>query len=389
MELTSYDAVCALEEMLLTRRFLPYAVETPSEQLSWDDQRERANFIFFADSHADFFCKEESTDNVRRTIDYANRSPIPFDALINAGDVLTPFGVRTKEHSFERAKRFFDLARESKSPLIFAKGNHDLNDWDNLPENVFTDRDWGTLFLDYAEETYGIHRQQKASGDKSTWHYYDVEKKKIRIIAIDIQDTDKTVVGEDGRVFYHGGCSWYISNEQINWLASCALNFDDKEEKDWGVIFVLHHHHYPKDAPFADIGAKLLDLCVAFRNQSTYEDHSRFENSFFDWDLSADFTRYQKEEKKPHIICWLVGHEHMDGYENEKGIHIFLTLNGSATSFGGDARVARIPGTATQNSFDILNIDTTHRRIRLFRYGAAKTCYGEGGDRFLPDGLPY
>ena len=80
---------------------------------------------------------------------------------------------------------------------------------------------------------------------------------------------------------------------------------------------------------------------------------------------------------------------HSDIYEVRHGINLIWTLNGSATSVCGDARVVRIPGTSTQNSFDIVNIDTRERRIRIFKYGAGKNCYGIGGDRFLPDGLPY
>lgn len=80
---------------------------------------------------------------------------------------------------------------------------------------------------------------------------------------------------------------------------------------------------------------------------------------------------------------------HEDIYEVHKGINMIYTLNNSASIISGDPRVVRIPGTATQNCFDIVNVDTLHRKIRIFRYGAGVTCFGEGGDRFLPDGLSY
>lgn len=135
---------------------------------------------------------------------------------------------------------------------------------------------------------------------------------------------------------------------------------------------------------------ELIHICAAFNAQAVYK--KKFvceENSFFDWDVSADFTRYSQYDGKPHIICCLIGHDHVDRHKVIDGINLIWTANGSATTDYSDARVARVLGTATQNCFDILNIDTQKRKIRMFRYGAGTNCYGVGGDRFLPDGLDY
>ena len=80
---------------------------------------------------------------------------------------------------------------------------------------------------------------------------------------------------------------------------------------------------------------------------------------------------------------------HEDKTEVHEGINFIWIVNGSCTDVASDARIVRIPGTAVQNCFDILNIDTRKRKIRMFRYGAGVNCYGVGGDRFLPDGLDY
>lgn len=384
----NYDTVCANEEIEFYRRFIPFSSGSPKPTLTCDDQYKRANIVFFSDSHIDFFEKEECIDNVKRTVDFINDAPVTYDAVIHAGDVITPFGKHPKEKSLESARAFFDIAENSKAPFIFSKGNHDLNDWFNVTENVFSDSDWGKLFFDFAEEKYGIVRQKKKSGDKSTWHYYDIEDKKIRIVSIDSQDTDKRTLDEKGEVKFHGGVSWYVSNEQMNWVANSALNFDEKEEKDWGVIFVMHQFVDCTNDHECDI-LKLLRLCRAFNEGGTYDEVYKNEKyPFFNLDVHADFTRY-KEEKKPHMICWLLGHNHQDKNTVCEGINLIWTLNNSATTVCSDARVARIKGTSTQNAFDVLNIDTRHRKIRVFRYGAGKNCYGVGGDRFSDTGLDY
>ncbi len=389
----SYERICEMETADFYRRFLPYSVGTPAAEPTYisqySDQYQRVNLVCFSDSHIVNTPKSKSVDNVKRTIRFANESPIEFDAVIHAGDIITPTGVTPNKVAYHNAKKFFDLAKKSKSPFIFAKGNHDLNDWNNIPENVLTDKDWGNLFLNYAEETYGVKRQTRKNGEKSTWHYFDIKKKKIRVIALDMMDTDKTVANEKGRCKYYGGKSWYISNEQMNWVVNEALNFDDKKDKDWGVVLTMHM--YPKNIEFhANAADVLLDICAAFNQQGTYSySYQHEENSFFDMEINADFTRYAKEAKKPVMICWLLGHDHERKNFVRKGINIIYIIHGCGSVISSDPRVARISGTCTQIAFDVVNIDTRHRKIRVFAYGATTTCYGESGDRFLPEGLSY
>jgi len=386
--MTHYDLICAMEEASLMKRFIPYSVGSPKESLTCDDQYKRANFLFFTDSHVDFTNAAHSLENVKRTISFVNSSPVEFDAVVHTGDIITPW-MGKKEESIKKAMRFFDAVKECSVPFVYSKGNHDTNDWHNYPSEVFTDTDWGNMFLDYAEEKYGIVRQTKQSGEKSSWHYLDLEDRKIRIISVDAQDTDKTSVDDEGFVKYFGGNSFYISQEQIEWIIDVALNFDTKEEKDWGVI--LAFHQLPGDKPeYQNAVTELIHICAALNAQTIYK--KKFiceENSFFDWDVTADFTRYSEFESKPHIICCLLGHDHVDRHKIIDGINLIWTANGSASTDYSDARVARVIGTSTQNCFDILSIDTMHRKIRMFRYGAGVNCYGMGGDRFLPDGLTY
>lgn len=389
----AYEKICEMTTADFYRRFLPYCVGSPDTeptyQLHCGDQYQRVNLVCFADSHIAGTQGAACLDNVEKTIRFANKAPIPFDAVIHAGDIITPHGLVEKKTALAHAKQFFTCAKKCKLPFIFVKGNHDLNDWGNLPENAFTDKDWSDLFLDFAQQQYQIKRQSKANGEQSTWHYYDIHEKKIRIVAVDILDIDHSVVNEQGRCKHHGGNSWYISNEQMQWIVDEAFNLDDKQEKDWGIVLTLHM--YPKDSAFhANAADVLLEICAALNNQQAYvHKYKHEENSFFDLDIRADFTRYAKEEKKPVVICWLLGHDHERKYRIRKGIPIIYIIHGACTSISSDPRVARIPGTCTQNAFDVVNIDTKHRKIRVFAYGATTTCYGESGDRFLPDGLSY
>lgn len=391
--MTDRDRIAQLEIDLLNRDFLPYSIGTPSPEMIEAEPYKRANLLFFTDSHIDFVNPEDCMENLRRTVDYINTAPVRFDAVVHGGDIITPFGRKPKEEAYARAERFFNEARRSTVPFIFTKGNHDMNDWDNLPENVLDDRDFGKLFLDEAEEHFGLHRQLRKSGVKSVWHYYDIPAQKIRIAAIDTQDVDKTRTDEAGNVLYHGGKAWGLSQEQMDWVIGEVLNFDDKEERDWGVIFVMHmgtQYDTFLPIPYENSIQKLICLCAAFNQQGQYQsDYDSPEDESFTLHISADFSRYASGEKRPHMICWLLGHNHVDKCEIKQGIPMIFTANASCTECSSDERLVRIPGTSTQNCFDIVNIDTKVRRIRMFRCGAGVNCYGIGGHRFLPDGLPY
>ncbi len=384
-----YEKICEFEKYKTEKRFIFHTIGTPEFENSENDQYKRANFIFFTDSHVDLYNIEESLDNVKRTIDIANNSSVKFDAVMYGGDFITPYNILDKDIATDRCRPFFDRVKKCEIPFIFAKGNHDTNDWDNFTHNAFNDDDWSKMYLDFAEKKYGLVRQKKRSGAMSTWHYYDVCDKKIRIISIDVMDTDKTIENEEGRVKYHSCKLRHISEEQFDWIVNDALNFDDKEEKDWGVIFVMHQ--LIEDAEeYGRATDKLIDLCAAMNKAKKYEfDFVCKEDPVFNFKISADFTKYASLEKRPHTICWLLGHNHEDMYANVNGINIINTLNGSCGQRFSDAKVVRIPGTSTQNAFDFVSIDTLHRKIRMVRYGAGVNCYGKGGDRFLPDGLSY
>lgn len=389
----SYDKTAAFEEFMLERAFIPYSVGTMSDKLTSNDQYRRANILFFTDSHIDLINPDECLENVKRTIDYVNNSKVPFDAVLHAGDIITPFNVTQKRDAYERAEKFFEIAKECRVPFIFSKGNHDINDWKNYPCNVLTDADFGSLFLDYAEKKYGIKRQTKSDGVKSSWHYRDIEEHKIRIISADTLDVDKLTTDADGKVLYYSASAWGVSDEQLNWIAHTALDFDDKAEKDWGVIIVTHmapSYGCKTEPAYENSISKLFELTAAFNNAGKYDHEYRFPaNGSFDISLHADYTKYASLSKRPHIITWLLGHEHCDKYEKVHGINLITTANASCTDNCSDARVARIPGTFSQNCFDIINIDCRKRRIRAFRYGAGQNCYGSGGHRFLPDGIEY
>lgn len=387
------------EKNKVESEFIPLTIGAPAN-ITFGRSHDRFNLLFFADSHIDRPLSDPapSLDNVKQAIAFSNNFPVTLDAVVHAGDVVTDSGVILQSAFIGYLGTFFNVAKLSNLPLLFSIGNHDTNDWGNIPANVMTDTAWGTAWLDFAETQYGIIRQTKANTHKSTWHYKDFPDKKIRIVSVDVQDTDKSVTDSNGKVYYNGQTSWYISQAQMSWIIGTALNFDDKEEQDWGVIFVLHqvkgvngtYYATSRTPAYESAIEKLVHVCKAFNTQTSYSDSYTFAtDNFYNLNIAADFTRYATLTNKPYIICWLTGHEHFDRYDTVEGINMIWTLSSTLETGSADSRVARVPGTVTQNSFDMISVDTTERKIRVVRYGAGKNCFGAAPYDFMPNGLSF
>lgn len=376
------------------KRWLPYSVGTTNyvPESNYGVMYTRLSLLVMADPHLDLFYKDKSLQNVQDAYDFAQMSTAYIDdqgrdlsikAVLNCGDVL--YNQLSVEASEVTLNKMFNIAKNCTVPTLFTKGNHD--------NYALDDDDWGNVWFNYAESEYGIVRQTKSNGKKSTWYYYDIDAYKVRIVVADAEDIDREAVDQYGRMIYNGQNAWAISDEQLNWFASTALNFDDKAELDWGVIVLIHQgttYSTLLDPPYESSIAKLAKLCQAFNEQSTYSNHYTYsEDSFYDIDIDADFTRYASETNKPHMICWILGHEHVDRYQVIDGINMIWTTNMACMTNASDSTLARVPNTPVENAFDIVTIDTRYRKIRYIRYGAGVNAYGYGGDRFLPDGIDY
>lgn len=399
----------------------PYSVGTIGNSPSYYDRQHKClALVVSSDSHIDYYLSNApfSKKNVGEMVDFVNHSKLELAAIINCGDSVTTSGTSwTKALAKARIAPFFEMGMESNIPFLYTKGNHDCNDMLNLVVNVYDDADWQGIYFGDAETKYGIVRQLKSNGQKSTWYYYDIPNYKVRIVAVDVQDAPKWIgdPADNTMCFYTGSLCFYISNEQMNWIAGTALNFDDKDEKDWGVIIISHQDTVwerdgvkygsnvsPSKYNMVSSIPKFYELLAAFNQQGTYSDSYSFDPdetgssdvatnpfAFFNLSINANFTRYAALDKKPYVIASLLGHEHVAMNKVENGINKIWFLNQMCSDHSSDSRVARVPETDTQNSFDILIVDTENRKIRTIRYGAGDDCYGNKGNRFLPDGLSY
>ena len=395
-DINHYNLVKSLENASVEGRLVQYSRGTLDNVISsgQNNTYDRLNIAFMTDSYMNSGDSKVNRQNVVDAVNFVNSVKVPIAAVLSGGNVSSSSS-SDKNKFISGLKDYFEYGWRAKMPFLFTKGDDDINS-SNSPDKVLSDKDWSGIWFDKAEKEYNIVRNTKSNGEKSGYYYYDLDEWKVRIISVDCYDLDFTKTNESGKILYNCASSFYIGIEQFNWIVDIALNFDEKQEKDWGVIVFMNLYR-PTDRDgtsanpkFPSVYPKFNKMLQAFNTQSVFLEKYEFpENHFYDFLCYGNWQRYADRTDKPYVICVLSGHIFADANYNYDGINHIVTANQFCSDAFSDKRIVRVPYTRTQNLFDILNIDLVQRKIRVFRYGAGENCYGEGGDRFVPDGLSF
>lgn len=199
---SAYAIVRAQENNRVEQLLMDYAQGSEGADLAdkGPDAYERLNIAFMTDSHIDLGpVPKESVRNVKDAIDFCNNSEVPISAIIHGGDLVTQIKSTKQEH-IAHLNEYFNMGWEAKMPLLYTKGNHDINTINVSPSQMLSDKDWSDVWYDRAEKEYGIVRHLLPNGQKSGYYYYDLEKWKVRIISVDCFDLDYTKTNERGDI---------------------------------------------------------------------------------------------------------------------------------------------------------------------------------------------
>lgn len=155
----------------------------------------------------------------------------------------------------------------------------------------------------------------------------------------------------EGKVRYIGLSSYgrFINNdhetcytlEQLEWFKKKALDV----KVGWTIIIFSH---------------TLYHVNCAYEKLSTSPSGAK------------DFIEAIDNYKGDGVICCvLLGHTHRDRIHiGNTGIPYIITASDRYASYQGDINVARIPGTISEQHFEVVVIDKEKREIKLFSIGA-------------------
>lgn len=166
-------------------------------------------------------------------------------------------------------------------------------------------------------------------GDKS-YFYFDDNSSKTRYIGL-----------SSFGLYLNGDCEPCYTREQLDWFKNVALNV----ETGWTIVVFTHSIYYVSCANdklgVGPIGAEaFIDAIDNYQGKGT-------------------------------IACVLIGHTHRDRIHIvNSGIPYIISSCDRYASYNGDINVSRIPGTISEQHFEVVVIDKQKRRIKLFSIGA-------------------
>ncbi|MBQ8588064.1 MAG: metallophosphoesterase [Clostridia bacterium] len=280
-------------------------------------------FSVVADSHLD----NSICDTLTNIAEVDSR--VHFDFMLHLGDFLNgniPKGYTEK--IFREQIELFSGAVEGE--FYPAQGNHD---------GYFDAEGFGTSHVS-TDELW------EASTGRKPYYYVDLPGKNIRLISICSFSYE---YNDEGKF-----CKKYeVDAKQIEWVKNTALDISG----DKTVIFLSH------DVPFK------------YLNTDVLEDEGKLtESRLLDAVLDA------QREKGFNVAAWFVGHFHGDLICKVKGINFVLVAGQTAyvpQLWGNSPKnpeqyPIRELGTATEDLWDAVILDSKARRIKLFRFGSGE-----------------
>ena len=167
--------------------------------------------------------------------------------------------------------------------------------------------------------------------DDHSYFYFDEPNAKMRYIGLSVFD-----------VFKNGACGSALNAEQLAWFKDVALNVSE----GWQIVVFAHALFYYKN--------EAKDALTTTPSGA------------------KDFIRAIDEYNgKGKIICVLLGHTHRDRILiGEGGVPYIISACDRHSTYHGDINVPRVVGTLTEQHFEVVVIDKTHKKVRLITVGA-------------------
>lgn len=333
----------------------PYAITALEEARSKNiDFATNTNFTFVAmtDTHDQAYIPHMIDCIIAYERTYGN-----LDCVMHHGDLVNG-NINLLSHKLQLLKVIKQIQKLT-CPVLIAVGNHDVNASTSSPNvEPLLDDGWHSVALKPFSSR--IKMNFDSQNKNSRYYYTDWENQKIRVITLD------AVWGN-----YMNSANWWgYSDRQVEWLATEALDFSDKNDKNaWAVIIQSHMpareevNYYPYEIKNDTV---IENILKAFVNGTSYNGY--------------DFTSQGQME----VIMWVCGHGHLDILHKPADLywHYVMTTTGHhipRTSipthlqdkdyvFNPDKTI----NTINEFAFDIFNVDRENRKVTITRIGAGE-----------------
>lgn len=297
------------------------------------------SFYFITDSHfGNNACQAKSL------LKYL-QSATNVSTTIFGGDIVRAFG--TEDDINQDVKSYLDLATNSTSNFYALRGNHDLT--------IVKSESDATSYSKDDAYTYNIFQRSNELNltgvpGKNYW-YLDNERQKCRFIAIDGFERTDMENSQSWSVKY------FISTEQLKWLANVALNVDE----GYKVVIFSHATFDPSLFSYERELSPVKQIIEAFKHKATAHISNTNDSGEFD----VDFTKTKGE-----FVASFSGHSHRDQNATTNGVLSINTYCDAAYLDDPNYKGNRASGTVNEQCFDAVSIDFDLKKITCIRIGA-------------------
>ena len=282
-----------------------------------------ALFLHFSDIHGD-------TENLRRLMEFASDYHISryLSDILCTGDVV--------KSTLDDGTEWFDSI-DGTNKILLLPGNHDsvLGSVTATKQNMYD-----ALFTDRVSN-WGVTQPSDAATAYKGYYYKDYAASKLRLICLDANGSGDYRTAET---------AWFSETLQgaydLGYTVICAEHFGFSPEVCSGV-------------------------------QCTFNSDENIENEGT-WTIPNDFINAVETfiGYGGEFVCWLGGHVHKDRLTIHNNGHQFFVGVSTASheshqiSFEDSERIA---GDKSQDSFNIISVDTYKKRLSILKIGSDLT----------------
>ena len=267
-------------------------------------------FFWITDIHWE---SDYNTRHSSQLIKYIS-SKTGINKILNGGDT---------GNSQVICKNAITMLREAigSDKVYSVNGNHEMSDASR----------YETPFLRVADELRGHNSDLVYGDDNKSYFYFENKEYKIRYIGLSAYG-----------LYLNDAYESCYNREQLSWFKNIALNVD----AGWTIIIFTHGLYYYKD-----ITANTMKVLPTGAN------------SFIE--------AIDNYKGKGIIACVLMGHTHRDRIHiGSSRIPYIITASDRYVPHNGDINVERVPGTISEQHFEVVVIDKREHQIKLFSVGA-------------------
>ena len=310
-----------------------------------------------------------SLNHIKNALAFADVSDlIILNGDNNNSDTVSLDGVKKDVETLVDV--FLDEPLDYKTDRFIGIGNHDDGSTRRrfIANNLLAQDNY--LHDAYFREAYrtGELLNSETRNKDSLYFYKDYPDKKIRFILIDTNDIPEGVNDANGSQKFDRWGTHTVRQEQLNWLANVALA---NVPSDYHVVVMGHtplnanyeggwHDTIDNDDIRGYHNLTLVaDVLNAFRDGGKAEINSTDTN--FPLNITADFTT----QGPRNLVGYFCGHTHRDAVTTYNKLSIIEV----ACSVFYDNVKSRFVETATEDGFDVIQIDTTNRNVNIHGFG--------------------